>query len=460
MARWHSLWLKPALPPEIEREVNIERLMTMAHHQPVSAAAHFVNSLILANAAWSLAPHWMAVTFAVLIGGASLFQMYAWWIHRGRPRPTHVSDRTMTRVVIWAVVFGALWGVFTTALLAIAQTQIDLLVGVVIAGMAAGATMMLYPIPAALVAFLSSSILPPWIVVILWEGILPKSLIAYTLVYVVFLLVSARFSHVNFVEGVRLRLQNLELAYKAEVANRAKSRFLANMSHELRTPLNAIIGFAEVIHNQFKGPVGNPQYVDFARSIHESGRHLVGIINDILDLSKVEAGKVDLEEQPTSVTALVDQVVVLMRHPIDGAQLGLDVAIETNLPEVLVDVRKMDQVLLNLISNAVKFTPAGGRIRIEGRRAADGGIAIRVSDTGIGIAEDELQEVLKPFVQSREAERRRVQGTGLGLPLAEQLVRLHGGTMSLSSVRGAGTTVTINLPPSRVLARAPLKAFG
>jgi signal transduction histidine kinase len=460
MARWHALWLKPALPPEIDREVNIERLMTMAHHQPVSAAAHLVNALILANAAWPLAPHWMSITFALLIGGASLFQLYAWWTHRGRPRPTHVSDRTLNRIVFWSMAFGAMWGIFTTALLAIAQTQIDLLVGVIIAGMAAGATMMLYSIPAALMAFLAFTMLPPWIVVIVWEGLLPKSLIAYTFVYVVFLLVSARFSHVNFVEGVRLRLQNLELAYKAEVANRAKSRFLANMSHELRTPLNAIIGFAEVIHNQFKGPVGNPQYVEFARSIHESGRHLVGIINDILDLSKVEAGKVDLDEEPTSVMALVDQAVMLMRHPIEKAQLTLDVAIETNLPEVLVDVRKIDQVLLNLISNAVKFTPAGGRIRIEGRRGADGGIVLRVADTGIGIAEDELNDVLKPFVQSREAERRRVQGTGLGLPLAEQLVLLHGGTMLLSSVRGAGTTVTVNLPSSRVIARAPLKAFG
>jgi signal transduction histidine kinase len=320
--------------------------------------------------------------------------------------------------------------------------------------------MMLYPVPAALVGFIAACVTPPWIVMGFSQDRIATPLMIYTVVYVLFLLLSGRYSYQNFVEGTRLRLQNADLAYKAEAANRAKSRFLANMSHELRTPLNAIIGFAEVIHNQFKGPVGNPQYIDFARSIHESGRHLVGIINDILDLSKVEAGKVQLEEEPTTIAALVDQVAVLMHHSISHAGLSLDIAIEPNLPEVLVDVRKFDQVLLNLISNAVKFTPAGGKIRIESRRTSDEGIAVRVSDTGVGIAADELSDVLKPFVQSRDAERRRIQGTGLGLPLADQLVKLHGGTMSLASTRGEGTTVTIHLPAMRVLQRPTMKAYG
>ncbi len=241
----------------------------------------------------------------------------------------------------------------------------DLLICTIIAGIAAGSTMMLYPVPASMLGFLVDCMLPPWLVMGFSDNRASAALMAYTVVYFLFLLISGRYSYHNFVEGVRLRMLNAELAYKAEAASCAKSRFLANMSHELRTPLNAIIGFSEVIHNQFKGPVGNPQYIDFARAIHESGRHLVGIINDILDLSKVEAGKVELEEEPTTVTALVDQVAVLMQHSITNAQLTLDIAIEPGLPEVLVDMRKLDQVLLNLISNAVKFTPAGGRIRIE-----------------------------------------------------------------------------------------------
>jgi signal transduction histidine kinase len=327
-----------------------------------------------------------------------------------------------------------------------------------IAGLAAGATIMMYCIPAAMVGFLISAIVPPWIAVAMSEERMAPGIVAYTVLYFVFLIMAGRNGHQTFVENVRLRIENAELAYKAEAANRAKSRFLANMSHELRTPLNAIIGFAEVIHNQFKGPVGNPQYVDFARSIHESGRHLVGIINDILDLSKVEAGKADLEEDVTSARAAIDHAVDLMHQSIEAAELRVEVQVDPDLPEILVDARKINQVLLNIISNAVKFTPAGGVIKIMARRAGDGGIELAVADSGIGIAEDELEEVLKPFVQSRDAERRRVQGTGLGLPLADQLVKLHGGTLTLGSTRGIGTTVTVHLPAHRMIAPAATRA--
>ncbi len=462
MARWHALWLKPDLTPEIEREVNIERLMTMARHQPVAAPAHAINSIILAFACWSfVGQRALLIAFVAMFQLAAVWQLRAWWKHRNVARPSRVSDRTITRATVWSFYFGGVWGLFTALLLASTPSrEIDLLIFTIIAGISAGGAMMLYAVPAGMLVFILACMAPPWIVVGLSGERFSTALMAYTFVYIAFLLITARYSYWSFVEGVRLRLQNEDLAYKAEAANRAKSRFLANMSHELRTPLNAIIGFAEVIHNQFKGPVGNPQYVDFARSIHESGRHLVGIINDILDLSKVEAGKVSLEEEAVSVKALVDQVTLFMSQSTAAAELTLETVTELDLPDVMVDVRKLDQALLNLISNAVKFTPAGGRIRIDGKRSADGGVDIIVTDSGIGIAADELAEVLKPFVQSRDAERRRVQGTGLGLPLADQLVKLHGGTVTLASTRGTGTTVTVHLPAARVLHRvsAAIKA--
>ena len=456
MARWHALWLKP-VAPDIEGAVNTERLITMANHQPVAAAAHIVNALILAIAVRDLAPLWVVVVFPVLFAAGAALQLDKWWRHRGR-RPANVSDATITRIVLTATYFGMLWGVWSVLVLSYASAKLGLLVAIVIAGMAAGGTMMLYCIPAALLAFLTCSILPPWLLMMLRDDVLPQPLPAYTLVYMLFIGLSARFSHANFIENVQLRLQNFELAAKAEDASRAKSRFLANMSHELRTPLNAIIGFAEVIHNQFKGPVGNPQYIEFARSIHQSGRHLVGIINDILDLSKVEAGQVALDEEHTPVKAVLDDAAALVRQPGDAAQLVLDVTIENDLPDVFIDAQKIAQALVNLVSNAIKFTPPGGQIRVRAFKAG-GDVAITVSDTGAGIAEDELVEVMKPFVQSREAERRKIQGTGLGLPLADQYVKLHGGTLSLISALGAGTTATITLPASRTRARnASVKA--
>ena len=462
MARWHALWLKPDLTPEIEREVNIERLMIMARHQPVADPAHAVNSIILGVACWPfLTQKALVLGLVVLFQLAALWQLRAWWLHRNVARPSRVTDRTITRATIWSLGLGGVWGIFTAVLLLAAPSrEADLLIFTIIAGICAGGTMMLYAVPASMVMFLIACVTPPWFVSAIQGDRISHALMAYTVVYLAFLMVTGRYSYRGFVEGVRLRLQNAELAYKAEAANRAKSRFLANMSHELRTPLNAIIGFAEVIHNQFKGPVGNPQYVDFARAIHESGRHLVGIINDILDLSKVEAGKVDLEELAIAPAMLIGQVTSLMAHSINNAQLSLNVATEPDLPDVVVDPRKFDQVLLNLISNAVKFTPPGGRISIESRRSGDGGLTIIIADTGFGIPADEIGEVLKPFVQSRDTERRRLQGTGLGLPLADELVKLHGGTMSLASTLGTGTTVTVTLPSSRMLKRPALKAFG
>ncbi len=452
MARWHALWMKPVLAPDIERQLNVERLLAVVQLQPVAAAAHSLNALILTIAAWSSFHPPAFVAMAMIFQIAATAQIYAWASHRRRSRPSEVKDTTVTRLFGWAVVYGLLWGLFTTTLVvSVPDPEVDLLVFSMIAGMAAGGTIMMYCIPAAMIAFLACAMLPPWAAVAVSGDRMAPGIVAYAVLYFALLMVAGFNGYQTFVKNVRLRVQNAELAYKAEAANRAKSRFLANMSHELRTPLNAIIGFAEVIHNQFKGPVGNPQYVDFARSIHESGRHLVGIINDILDLSKVEAGKADLDEDVTHVAALIEHAVSLMRQSIDTAQLRLEIQVEQGLPDVLVDARKINQVLLNLISNAVKFTPADGRIQITGRRAADGGVELVVADTGSGIAQDELADVLKPFIQSRDAERLRVQGTGLGLPLADQLMKLHGGTLTLTSTRGIGTSVTVHIPHARMV---------
>lgn len=231
---------------------------------------------------------------------------------------------------------------------------------------------------------------------------------------------------------------------EAEAASRAKSEFLAMVSHELRTPLNAIIGFSELMSQEVMGPLGADAYRDYARDINASGAHLLGVINDILDLTKAEAGMLVLRRSPLDASALVNEVARLMRQRAEAA--GLD--LQTTAPmdcTVFADERKLRQMLLNLLSNAFKFTKPGGRVELA-VAIATGEARFVVRDTGIGIAAKDIERVLKPFVQVDGSLARKHDGTGLGLPLVKAMAELHGGRLVLDSVEGQGTTATIVLP--------------
>jgi nitrogen-specific signal transduction histidine kinase len=236
---------------------------------------------------------------------------------------------------------------------------------------------------------------------------------------------------------------------EAELASRSKTEFLANMSHELRTPLNAIIGFADILMGQIFGALGDARYVDYARDIRDSGLHLLNLINDVLDVSKVEFGKVELTEEIVDVVATIHSCVRLMRDRADSAGLKLVAEVPPRLPAIQGDSRRLKQILLNLLSNAVKFTPSGGRVTIAASDRPDG-FRMSVADTGIGIAAADLDKALRPFGQIDSRLARKYQGTGLGLPLARSMAELHGGRLELFSAPGQGTTATIWLPPSRV----------
>jgi len=237
----------------------------------------------------------------------------------------------------------------------------------------------------------------------------------------------------------------------AEMASRAKTEFLANMSHELRTPLNAIIGFAEVMHMELLGPIGNQQYHGYVGDIHDSARHLLGLINDILDVAKIEAGRVELSESTVDVKGIFDAVARLIRERALRAEVRLEMAVAANLPPLLADERKLKQILINLLSNSVKFTPAGGAIRLVAKPdLATGDLVITVADTGIGIADVDVDRVMEPFGQVDNFINRKHRGTVLGLPQSMGLVELHGGSFRLESTPGAGTTVTIRIPARRL----------
>jgi cell cycle sensor histidine kinase DivJ len=235
----------------------------------------------------------------------------------------------------------------------------------------------------------------------------------------------------------------------AEQANRAKSRFLANMSHELRTPLNAIIGFSEVMTFEMFGPVGSPRYLEYARLIHESGGHLLELINGVLDMSKIEAGKFELSEELFDLDEIATQAVRFVKLQADRKGVALKMSVASQAKMIFADKRAIKQMLVNLITNGVKFTPRGGEVRILAVRDA-GGIAIAVEDTGVGIGPEDLKRLGQPFEQVEGEHVRAQEGTGLGLALVKALTAMHGGDAAISSVLGEGTTVLVRLPYAAV----------
>ena len=245
-----------------------------------------------------------------------------------------------------------------------------------------------------------------------------------------------------------------EAAYDA---NAAKSLFLANMSHELRTPLNAILGFSEVMDKQIMGPLGGA-YRSYAHDIHASGQYLLRLISDLLDLSKIEAGQMELHDEDVDLGELVVECKRLILERADDARVAVETCVALDLPGVSADRLRLKQVLLNLLSNAVKFTPPEGRVTISGSARDDGGVVLAVADTGIGMRPEEIGLALEPFRQVGNAFSRRQEGTGLGLPLAKTLTEMHGGALVIRSEPGRGTLVEIVLPPHRVLQRAAAPA--
>jgi two-component system cell cycle sensor histidine kinase PleC len=255
-----------------------------------------------------------------------------------------------------------------------------------------------------------------------------------------------------------------EARRRAEEANLAKSRFLASMSHELRTPLNAILGFSEVMADEVLGPMQNETYRDYARDIHNSGEHLLNLINEILDLSRIEAGRYQLNEEPIDLVYVVEECCHMMELRARTKDIRIQKQVQPGLPRLFADERSIRQITLNLLSNAVKFTPTGGEIRVKVGWTAGGGQYLSVKDNGPGIPPDEIPIVLAAFGQGTIAIKSAEQGTGLGLPIVQGLAELHGGELQLHSKLREGTEVIVAFPPTRVMEELPavptLRAIG
>jgi two-component system cell cycle sensor histidine kinase PleC len=295
----------------------------------------------------------------------------------------------------------------------------------------------------------------------LWEGTAMDTVFAVlTPAYAFHLYVDGKRFIRQLEEDVRLRFhvedmsgaletardEALAKRYEAETANAAKSAFLANMSHELRTPLNAVLGFSEIIGQQAMGPNAMERYSDYARDIHHSGTHLLSLINDLLDVAKIEAGKMEIEPKPLDPRHVMDSIGRIMSNRLAAKRLHFSIVLAPELPLLVADERALKQMLLNLVSNAVKFTPPGGNIAITCGVPLKGGMEFRVEDDGPGIPAEKLARIFQPFSQIDNRFDREAGGTGLGLALVQGLVHLHGGRAWLESEPGHGTAAYLYFP--------------
>jgi signal transduction histidine kinase len=424
--------------------------------------------VIFAAIFWDTAPRFDLILWATLGLLLTLLRLGMAYKFQSRTRNHSVRKVWRNSIAVAAGCGGAMWGAASIFFDGFDPERNRLTIALVLVALSGAAVAGYATSLTAFYAFLFPALLPYGVALATANGHFSP---ATTAAFLLSLTLVGAYAHRQkraAAQTISLRLSGEQLIErliqardKLEAANGAKSRFLANMSHELRTPLNAIIGFSEIMVRNVFGPMANPHYQDYAQDIQNSGTHLLRLVNEILDLAKLEAGKLELMEEPTEVGVLVEQAVSLMRPWADRNRVSFEINLPADLPRVSVDPLKTKQVLINLVSNAVKFTPQGGRIEISAGRDGSGKLTINVSDTGIGISPQDIELVLIPFsrLESRDHFKRALRAnavgeltsTGLGLALSKVVMERHGGTLTIESEVGKGTTVKMRFPAERVL---------
>jgi two-component system cell cycle sensor histidine kinase PleC len=474
---------------EMRWRIAAEQIRLLHRNAPPALIANVAMAVGAALALWSDVPRARTGLWIWLVIALSAARMATWMIY---PRQGIGSADQVRRWCAWittgAALSGCSWGAITLLLMPRDSLLPELFLGTAIAAIAAATLSSLAYRFGPFIAFLVPALLPYGAAMALEGGHFQIMVAMATLGYAGGLFAIACNFARSSAATLKLQVENQWLLgdlaaacekavaaanaaeeanaektelcehldrsrREAEDANRAKSHFLATMSHELRTPLNAIIGFSDIMATQVLGPVGNPKYLEYAADIRTSGQHLLAIINNVLDLSKVEAGRFELHEEEVQIAAVIAAGLKLVKQQASDNGLAIKADIGSDLT-LLADERALKQIVINLLSNAVKFSRSNGSVTIKAFIDEGGGLAMSFSDDGIGIAEKDMKRLLEPFRQADEPLIRKRSGTGLGLALVKSLVELHGGSIALDSTFGIGTTVSLRFPPSRVCRRA------
>ncbi len=421
---------------------------------PAVLLGNSVASLVIGAAMW-----WLGASLPALVWTTGSLGIqgvrYALWRRERRTAIVGPNPRpARRRIVLGNAAAGGWWGIGLPLVISFGHQGVTTLLGMFISGLVAGSMAATAAVPAAFVAFTLPLTLPV-AAYMAAQATVTGIALGFALLVFSALMISVA---VNMARQTREILDMhaakkhlvrdlAEARDRAEASDLAKSRFLATMSHELRTPLNIILGFAQSIEQRLLGPLGDDRYAEYAGTIRESGEHLLALINDVLDLSRVGAGQYRIEPEQVRVSDMVDEIRRSVADDASRQKVTVFTTVAPDVPDVWADRRALRQILLNLLSNAIKFTPMGGHVQVNAtydRNAA--ALRLMVSDTGTGIPREQQDKVLQPFVQADSDSRRRYQGTGLGLALSKELTELQQGTLMLESEEGKGTTVTLLLP--------------
>ena len=445
-------------------EVEAELISSLYRRTRPLLIANFGALCLLTVSLWSSANRSHLGAWAIALACWTMLRFLLARTYLSRPRAVGEARKWAYAFAIGSGVAGCLWGGSVLLVGSLEADNAKLVTAFLMAALSAAAIGGYTNSLLAFAAFVTPALLP-YGVKLIWLDGTPHLMIAVVMVFWGWLLWSmARHLNDGFKDSIGLTLQNLRLIDrlsrakdKAEAASQAKTRFLANMSHELRTPLNAIIGYSEMITQRILGPIGHPTYESYVNHVADSGKHLLRIVDHVLDISRIESGAIELSPERIRVPDLVGNAVSSIAAAAAEDEIDIAVEMPADLPDVTGDPARLRQVLLNLLSNALKFTPPKGRIAVSVAAAkAPGGVALTVSDTGIGMTAELVAQVTQPFRQLENQDHlRRARplkhdvgqtDTGLGLPLARLLVELHGGRLDITSTPGEGTSVRVWLP--------------